>query len=442
MLLKINQNFNKINFINFLLSFIPLSFILGNLAININIFILIISSLLFYQKKIFKINFCLLDHFVIILFSFILFTGLFNTFNGFKNFYSDFTVLIKTFSYLRYLLLYFVIRYLVEYNIVNFKIFFLSASIFSVLVATDVCIQYIYGKDFFGFEPVGRKFAGPFNDELISGGYMQRFSFFLIFLTPIFYKVNSKILILLTLIFFSIFFISIALSGNRMPFILFIFISILALIFEKQRLKYLISLFLFLCILLISAYKFHINYDQNSKDKNYIYENIHSFVIEVKKLSSIFTLGKINRKDMPDRFKEFETFYDTWLMNKYVGGGVKSFRINCPNRKNIDRQHGERGTCNTHPHNYYLEILSDLGLVGFFVIIILFVTTIYFSIFKRFFLDSKKNYIKIIAPFSYLLLAEIFPIKSTGSFFTTGNSTYLFLILAFTIALYANKESY
>ena len=35
----------------------------------------------------------------------------------------------------------------------------------------------------------------------------------------------------------------------------------------------------------------------------------------------------------------------------------------------------------------------------------------------------------------FLFLTEIFPIKSTGSFFTTGNATYLFLIMTITIAL-------
>ena len=35
----------------------------------------------------------------------------------------------------------------------------------------------------------------------------------------------------------------------------------------------------------------------------------------------------------------------------------------------------------------------------------------------------------------FLLLVEVFPIKSSGSFFTTGNVTYLYLIMAITIGL-------
>ena len=40
----------------------------------------------------------------------------------------------------------------------------------------------------------------------------------------------------------------------------------------------------------------------------------------------------------------------------------------------------------------------------------------------------------------WVFIAEIFPIKSTGSFFTTGNATYIFLIMAILIGL-VNKDN-
>ena len=59
------------------------------------------------------------------------------------------------------------------------------------------------------------------------------------------------------------------------------------------------------------------------------------------------------------------------------------------------------------------------------------------------FLSFKKKYslipgsydVKILIPFVFLFIGEIFPIKSTGSFFTTGNTTYLFLIIGLLIGL-------
>ena len=71
----------------------------------------------------------------------------------------------------------------------------------------------------------------------------------------------------------------------------------------------------------------------------------------------------------PNYIHEFDSGIGTFKLNKYFGGGIKSFRFNCPGReiKNIN----ERTTCNMHPHNYYLEILTDLGIVGLLIFIAL-----------------------------------------------------------------------
>ena len=47
---------------------------------------------------------------------------------------------------------------------------------------------------------------------------------------------------------------------------------------------------------------------------------------------------------------------------------------------------------------------------------------------------------RFIHPFIFLFIVEIFPLKSTGSFFTTGNATYLFLIMAILVGL-SGKEN-
>mgnify|MGYP001406293133 CR=1 FL=1 len=52
----INKNNHKVSFLNFLVSAIPLSFILGNTIININIALIILSSIIFFGKDIFKIE--------------------------------------------------------------------------------------------------------------------------------------------------------------------------------------------------------------------------------------------------------------------------------------------------------------------------------------------------------------------------------------------------
>lgn len=431
----ISTYFTKNNYLNFLLCLIPASFVAGNMILNINILFLLISTIFVYRLEVLKINFHFIDKLVLLFFLFILFSGFFNTIQNYNNDYKNLNVLIKSISYLRYLLFYLVIRFLIEKNIINYKYFFLSASIFPILVAFDIFIQFYFGKDIFGFEPIGRRFAGPFNDELIAGGYLQRFSLFSIFFISIFYKTNKNFLNILIVLTYLIFLISILLSGNRMPLVLFIFISFLLLLFRKDNLKYLSLLILIFCTIIYVSIK---NDKIFKKYDGPIYQNLHSFISEVDKLSLIFTPEKIVREEMPERFREFETFYDTWLMNKYIGGGLKSFRIICPKRENIDLQYGERDTCNTHPHNYYLEILADLGMIGLLILSTIFLLILYFYFKKKNFYKNIDNNVSI--PFFLLFIAEIFPIKSTGSFFTTGNSTYIFMILAFVVAFNLSKK--
>ena len=54
---------------------------------------------------------------------------------------------------------------------------------------------------------------------------------------------------------------------------------------------------------------------------------------------------------------------------------------------------------------------------------------------KKYFFKSNLKNNNLIIPFIFLFLAEIFPIRSTGSFFTTGNSTFLFMIIGIMIGL-------
>ena len=125
--------------------------------------------------------------------------------------------------------------------------------------------------------------------------------------------------------------------------------------------------------------------------------------------------------------KEFKTGFLTWKVNKFFGGGIKSFILNC-GRANIPN-------CVNHPHNYYLEILSELGLFGFLLFSLIFFVITFKTFIKKYFTNSSLKHNYIITPFIFLFLMEIFPLKNTGSFFSTFNATYFFLILSILVSL-------
>jgi len=117
----------------------------------------------------------------------------------------------------------------------------------------------------------------------------------------------------------------------------------------------------------------------------------------------------------------FNSGIQQWKQNKIFGTGLKSFRINCTYKENQ--------TCNTHPHNYFIELLVETGLLG--TILIYFVFIIGFKNFLNFYFNEKNISSKLTSIIFFLLIfLEFLPIRSSGSFFTTNNATFIFLILA------------
>lgn len=190
MLSFLSKNNISSNLLNFLFILIPGSYIAGNLILNLNVLLIILTGLFFYGKRVFQIKLYILDKVILFFFLFIFFSGITNFIDLYfvkgedyslvENF--GFSVLIKSISYIRYLILYFVLRFLIENKLINFKFFFISCSLFTLFVSLDIFYQFIFGKDIFGFEPTSaRKFSGPFGNEFIAGGYLQRFALFSFF---------------------------------------------------------------------------------------------------------------------------------------------------------------------------------------------------------------------------------------------------------------------
>ena len=421
-----HSNF-KINFLSILLSLMPISFIAGNMIININIIFILLVSLFFYGKKIFQFNYLLLDKLIILYFLLIIFTGFYNYyFFDLENVNSYIISPTKSLLFLKYLILYLIIRFLVSNGLISLKLFFISCALSSVFVSLDIFYQFYNGKDIFGLETIGigRKLSGPFGDELIAGSFIQRFSLFAFFVFPIFFsKYSNKISKFLIPILFVIFLRGIILSGNRMPMILFIFSIFLILLLQKQTRKFFIPFIIIFGIIFSILFNFNVEVRTNFKNLNR----------QLTTMSTLILSGDYNNYNNTSYLREFSSFYETWLMNKYIGGGIKNFRFYCHHRPKIEKN--AKFICNMHPHNYYLEILTETGIVGFGLISIIFLILLYKTFYKKYFTNTSIKDNNLIIPFIFLFIVEIFPIKSTGSFFTTGNSTYLFLIMGILVGL-------
>ena len=97
--------------------------------------------------------------------------------------------------------------------------------------------------------------------------------------------------------------------------------------------------------------------------------------------------------------------------------------------------------CTTHPHNFYLQLLSETGLIGFLFLFSLFCYLSYllckhfiFSIFKKRIIFTNSQ-ICLLAGFVMTLL----PIIPNGNFFNNWLSMIMFLPVGFYI--YMSKEN-
>ena len=420
---------SKQNILTGLISFIPLSYILGNFILNLNVVIIILAGFFLYNKgERLKIN--IIDKLMIFAFLYIILTGLWNTTESYFFGYTqnkDLTIINKSLLFLRYIFLYFAIRLITDKEQINYKFLFYSFGLLSLFVSIDIIFQFFNGKDLFGFtSPFTNKLTGPFHTEAIAGGFIQKFSFFLFFGFMLLVKINdTKIKILILTLLFFVTILSIILSGNRMSLVLFIFGTSLVFLNTKILRKYILHILA--TISLMVAILFSIN----EPVKNYY----NGFYKASKSILSVYSNKLLGSDlDIPYETKhtylhEFESGFSTWQLNRYIGGGLKSFRYNCPKRKieaiNV------RTTCNIHPHNYYLEILTDLGVIG----LVLFLSIIIMSIIKSFSALKNEKIKYILSPFFYVFIAEVFPIRASGSFFTTNNATVIFLLLAIIISL-------
>ena len=101
--------------------------------------------------------------------------------------------------------------------------------------------------------------------------------------------------------------------------------------------------------------------------------------------------------------------------------------------------------CNTHPHNFYLQFLSEIGVVGFLILLLTYFYIFFVLLFnffekENFITKPIKKYLKIkridfqsiVILIGYLCI--LFPLFPSGNFFNNWMSIMFFLPMGFLIA--------
>jgi len=401
----------KDNFIIILFAALPVAAIIGNFFIN---FCLLCIFSLFILEVFKTKNFIWLkDKNLIILFILYIYICANSFFNYYINPPIGYDGITRSLLFLKFLMLFPAIPVLLDKKEILEKIFkFWLFMIFIIII--DVFFEKYNGSNLIGFKSLdSTRITSFFYDENVVGAFLFGFGF----ITTTFFfqnKITKKYIVILNLSLVLVL-LSILVTGERSAFLksTLLFLSIFYFIEEKKlflKKFYLVTFTILLAMFLFS-----------------IFPNI------LLKQTEFFKriLNVENPKSLSQRFENIKYFahYDTAIEifkdNKLNGIGNKNFRFKCHDEKylkeNLKFTHHR---CSTHPHQIHFELLSEQGLVGYFIFILFL-----FSYFKeKFFNDLKdKNIFKITINF-YIIIFLI-PILPSGSLFATFNGFLFWFFL-------------
>ena len=409
----------KINIPTILFSILPISIIVGPSFSLINTVLIGLCFIFLYSSK----NNIILSDFkpvflLLILYLYLIFNSLISV---------DITSgIYRNFGFVRFILFFLMINYLFVIDKKNLNIFKIWATIFFI-VLVDVYIERFTGSNIFGFgkleingipQPYANRVISFFRTEPIAGAFLCGFCFIVTGYVLNFLK-SKKIFKIFGFFLILISLLGIILTGERSNGLkvligFLIFISMIDYVNLRSKILAFLSIFI--------IFFFTINFSDYMKLRY-----VGQFYSEIK------------TKDQREKFLENSLYIKLYKSGIYVfknnpwfGVGNKNYRVEtCDSEKNsINKEYW----CLTHPHQVYIEMLSEHGIVGT-IIILSIILYLIFRIIRKI-IDSR-NYIQ--AGCLVFLIINFIPLLPSGSFFNNFNLT-LFMI-NFSLMYAINKET-
>jgi O-antigen ligase len=309
--------------------------------------------------------------------------------------------------------------YLLEKDkkILNYFYYALLMS-FSALVVGGY-IQFFVGENILSvFKWENNRVSSFFGDELIMGSYLSRL--FPLLLALFVVKKNKKLEIFFTYLLFVLLCGLIFISGERAAFFFlilsFLFILLLVRNFLKIFLFVVLASFIFITMLSIffpeaKHRMFRQTFEtigfQKSVDKKYFFSPNHE---------SLFLTAFNMFKDKP-----------------IFGHGPKMFREICKNEKYAVGI----SPCMTHPHNFYVQLLAETGIIGFSFLFSAFAYVLYcaYRQLKSIVLRQKRYLTDYQVCLLAGILITVWPLTTNGNFF----HNWLMIVYSLPVGFYLHS---
>lgn len=427
---KLIQDNKFINFFSVVIYFYPLSIIIGNFFSN---FIVSISSISFFIYSIIKKK----ENFNDTFFKFFLIFWILIVVRSL--FASEILFSFKSsFFFIRFAFFCLLIKFLIINNKFFLKNFFNINVILIIFISIDALIQFSFGTNLFGLESSqieNSRISGVFGKELILGSFITKIVFILFAINSI--KKNNYYNFFLLIFFYIVVFI----TGERASFFLYTIAIIYSFVFLKDKKMYiyfLISSLIFLTVIIIN---------KDSVKKRMIlstYNQLYSEnTINNNTQRKIFLFSEGHQILI---FSSLKMFYQ----NPVFGIGTNLYRFECKNEKyfisskyylNWGHQKDLVNHCNTHPHNYYVQLLSETGIIGAFFIFFALGKLTHYSIKSLHAQIKMKLYINQYNVFIFsAFIINLWPFITTGNFFGSSTANLFWLPVGFFLAAFERSN--
>ena len=285
---------------------------------------------------------------------------------------------------------------------------------FSVLVI-DGYIQYFTGTNLSGFKISGVRISSFFGDELIMGSYLSRL-FPLLFALFLVKKKNEFEIYFIGLLFILVD-VLIFMSGERSAFFFLNLSSLFIIILIKEYQKFRLVTFIIaiVCVFILSLNSYKLNQRMFKGPA----ENMG--LIESTKEPVIFT----TRHD-----SHIRTAYVMFKDKPIFGHGPKMFRIKCKDEKYLVGV----SPCSTHPHNFYVQLLAETGVLGFLFLFSALCYVFYTALrqFKSIIFKQKRPLTDYQVCLLGSILITLWPFSPNGNFF----NNWLMIVYSLPVGFY------
>ena len=317
---------------------------------------------------------------------------------------------------IRYLFFFIAVNFLIEKKNNFLKHFSLILILFIFLMILDSLIQYFFGKNLLGHqEEINYRISSFFHGRFVLGSYLSKI--FLLFLIILNMKYPFKTFKSLYLIILFLFLFITLLSGDRSALIILILSSMLLIILlDKFYLSFREKGFIFL-ILMLSLMSL-LTFSEGFKNR-FIYQTLNDLNYKKNEIIKFPTEG--HNSHWRSAFKMYQD-------NKFFGKGPNMFRHYCDENK---FNSGPK-SCSTHPHNYHFQFLAELGLTGYIIFLIFFLFSI-FKLIKQFYcvFFKKITYLRFHSLIIFIFIFSIFwPIITTGNVFGSFSLNIIIFVLS------------